>query len=322
MAWYERYGWKTNPFELIPMPETISGIKEIRQNVLEYVNSDDCCLLTGEDGMGKTIILKWLEKYPSPHTLPIYLNTLGMSQDEILKINIDEMIREKSKAGLFGKKKKIIMLIDDANTLPPLIGKSIKRNFDNKLISSVVLASDTDELKNLEGNLLELVGNRKIKLRPLTTEEAREMIINRVKHKDPFEPDSLEPIFEKADFIPRKILELCEMVATSNTEKTINRYFVRKCFEYKPEIETSKTEIIDRLSPLQKEIVNILKTGDFTPSEIAKKLKKPTKTITSQLAYLGLKSGIKVMKRKGIEQPLVEKISDKPAVYRLTEEVK
>jgi len=271
--------------------------------------------------MGKTIILKWLEKYPSQNTIPIYINTLGMSSDEILKINIDEMIRERSKAGLFGKKKKIIMLIDDANTLPPLVGKSIKRNFDNKLISSIVLVSDTDELKNLEGNLLELIGNRKIKLRPLTSEEAEGMISNRVKHKNPFEKDSLEPIFKKADFIPRKILELCEMVATSNTEKTITRYFVKKCFEYKPEIETSKTEIIDRLSPLQKDIVSILKTGNFTPSEIAKKLKKPTKTITSQLAYLSLKSGVGVMKRKGIENPVVEKVSDKPAVYRLTEEV-
>ncbi len=189
------------------------------------------------------------------------------------------------------------------------------------MISSVVLASDTDELKNLKGNLLELIGNRKIELRPLTSEEAEEMIRKRAKHRNPFEKDSLEPIFKKADFIPRKILELCEMVATSNTEKTITKYFVKKCFEYKPEIETSKTEIIDRLSPLQKEIVSILKKGNFTPSEIAKKLKKPTKTITSQLAYLSLKSGIGVMKRKGIENPLVEKVSEDSSVYRLTDEI-
>ena len=322
MAWYEKYGWSSNPFELIPMPDTISGIKEIRQEIVEYINSDDCCLLTGEDGMGKTIILKWLEKYPSPNTLPIYLNTLGMNPEEILKINIDKMIREISRGGFFKKKKKIIMLIDDANTLPPLIGKSVKRNFDNKLISSIVLASDTDELKNLEGNLLELIGNRKIKLRPLTIDEAGEMINKRLRHINPFEPSSLEPIFKKADFIPRKILELCEMVTRANTEKTITKYFVKKCFEYKPEIETSKTELFDKLSPLQKKIVNILKTGDFTPSEIAKKLNKPTKTITSQLAYLSLKSGVGVMRRKGIENPIVEKVSDKPAVYKLTDEVK
>ncbi len=322
MAWYKRYGWSSNPFELVPMPDTISGVQEIRQEIIEYINSGDCCLLTGEDGMGKTIILKWLEKYPSPKTLPIYLNTLGMNPDEVLKINIDEMIREKSKGGFFGKKKRIVMLIDDANSLPPMIGRSVKRNFDNKLIHSIVLASDTDELKNLEGNLLELIGERKIKLRPLALDEAREMISKRVKHVNPFKPDSLEPIFKKADLIPRKILELCEMIARENKEKTITRHFVKKCFEYKPEIEISKTELFDRLSPLQKDIVNILKIGNFTPSEIAKKLNKPTKTITSQLAYLSLKSGIELMKRKGIENPIVEKISEDSSVYRLTDEVK
>jgi Cdc6-like AAA superfamily ATPase len=319
MTWYEKYSWSSNPFELIPMPDTISGVEEIRKEVLEYINSDDCCLLTGEDGLGKTIILKWLESYPSPNTIPIYINTLGMSVDEILKINIDKMIKEKSGSSFFGKKKKIIMLIDDANTLQPLIGKSIKRNFDEKTISSIVLASDTDALTNLEGNLLDLIGNRKIKLRPLTAEEAMGMIINRVRHKNPFEPGSLEPIFRKANFNPRKILELCEMIAKENSEKTITKESVEKYFEFKAEIKTSASEIIYKLSPLQKQIVNILKTGDFTPSQIARKLNKPTKTITSQLAYLSLKSRVEVMKRKGIEQPLVEKVSDKPALYRLTD---
>ena len=49
---------------------------------------------------------------------------------------------------------------------------------------------------------------------------------------------------------------------------------------------------------------------------------KPTKTITAQLAYLGLKSRVSLMKRKGIEKPVVEKASDRPAVYKLTDEVR
>jgi Cdc6-like AAA superfamily ATPase len=322
MTWYEKYGWNSNPFEVIPMPDTIAGIKEIRKEIVDYINSGDCCLLTGEDGIGKTVVLKWLEKYTSPNTLTIYLNTLGMTAEELKKINIDEIIREGSKKSLFRKKKKIIFLIDDANTLPSVIASSIKRNFDNKNISAIILAADTDELPNLEGNLLELIGNRKIQLRPLVAEEAREMIDKRIKYRNPFEPGSLEPIFKKADYNPRNILELCEMIARENEENTITKYFVEKAFGKKEEVKVSKTEIIDKLSPLQKDIVNILKKGDFTPSEIAKKLKKPTKTITSQIAYLCLKSGVGVMRRKGIEQPIVEKVSEDSSVYTLTDYVR
>ena len=96
MTWYEKYGWNSNPFEITPMPDTIAGIKEIREEIVDYMNSGDCCLLTGEDGMGKTVVLKWLEKYTSPNTLTIYLNTLGMTVEELKKINIERNQRTSS----------------------------------------------------------------------------------------------------------------------------------------------------------------------------------------------------------------------------------
>lgn len=324
MTWYEKYGWRFSPFEIKPTPQLISGFNDIRKELLEYIDSGDCCLLIGETGMGKTVLLKWLEEYALPGTIPIYINTLGMSEEELKKINIDKMVKVKLsfRERLLRKRKMIIMLVDEAQSLPAEIGEAIKRNFDDKIISSVVLASITDELKNLKGSLLERIGNRKIKLRPLTTDEAMEMINKRVKHINPFEPSCFEVIFRKANFLPRNILELCELIAKSNNEKIITKDFVDKYIESKGKLKTYATEFMDILSPLQRGIVEILKMGNFTPSEIAVKLNKPTKTITSQLAYLSLKSGVKVMKRKGIDYPVVEKVSDKPAIYRLTDEAK
>lgn len=320
---FSKYGWKSNPFEVNPMPDAISGFDDIRKELLDFIKSNDCCLLIGDAGTGKTVILKWLEDCISQKNVAVYLNTLGMNEEEIKKIDIDKIIREKTSSWnrLIGKKKNFVILIDDAHSLPPVIGEAVKRNFDNKTINSVVLASETDDLENLKGNLLEKIGDRKIKIRRLTTDEAMGMIINRIKYKNPFESESLEIIFEKADFIPRNILELCELIAKENSEKTITKNFVEKFLEAK-ETKTQTVKFIDKLSPLQREIVNILKTGNFTPSEIAVKLNKPTKTITSQLAYLSLKSGIEVMKRKGIEHPVVEKVSNEKSVYRLTDEAK
>jgi type II secretory pathway predicted ATPase ExeA len=318
MEWYERYGWENNPFEVNPQPILIYGFNDIRKKVLEFIKSGDCCLIIGDAGSGKTLIVKWLEELNSPGIAFIYLNTLGMNEEELNKINIDSMVKEKSKSWPF-RKKSIVMLIDDAQSLPTFMAEAVKRNFDENKIKSVVLTSNTEKLENLSGNLLEEVGDRKVILRPMTNEEAMGMLINRLKHKNPFELGSLEIIFQRAGYLPRNILELCESTAKANSNEVITKDFVERFLAMESSNKFERTELMDRLSPLQLKIVNILRTGNFTPTEIAEKLNKPTKTITSQLAYLGLKSGVKVMTRKGIVRPLIEKVSEKPAIYRLVQ---
>jgi type II secretory pathway predicted ATPase ExeA len=323
MVWYQRYGWENNPFELKPKPDYISGFEDIRSEILEFIKSGSCCLLIGEAGMGKTTILKWLEKYALEEGIPVYINTAGMKHEEIEHLNIDKLIREKT--GILGKMlqkdKKVILLVDEAQTLPLMMGEAIKRNFEEQRVKSVVLASPTYELDNLKTSLLGLIGRRRIKLRPMNQEEAMNMIIKRTGFKNPFTPDSLETIFKKAKFLPKNILEACELLAKKNTEPTITKYFVEMYFA-EEETKPDKSEFLAKLSPLQRKIVNILMEKNSRPIEIATKLAKPTKTITGQLAYLGLKSRVGVMMRKGIEQPVVEKASEKPAVYKLTEDIK
>lgn len=326
MVWYQKYGWDSNPFELKPMPDLVSGLEDIRSELLEFIKSGDCCLLIGPNGSGKTTLLKWLEKYALAEGIPLYINTSGMNREDVEQLNIDSLIREK--AGLLGmllKKKGIIMLVDEAQDLPQIVGKSIERNFDEHNIKSVVLASTIDDPESLRKSLLERVGKRKVIMRPMTHDEAFSMIVKRVGFRNPFELGSLDIIFRKAGYVPRKILEFCETLAMESSEATVTRDFVISYFARetaKEEVKSNMEDLLDRLSPLQRKIVNTLRTGNFRPKEIAVKLGKPTKTITSQLAYLGLKSRIDVMRRKGIEKPLVEKETEKPAVYKLSDEIK
>ncbi|MFH1473622.1 MAG: ATP-binding protein [Candidatus Aenigmatarchaeota archaeon] len=323
MVWYERYGWTSNPFELKPKPDLISGFDEIREELLDYIKSGSCCLLLGKEGMGKTTLLKWLEKYAISEGIPLYINTSGMKGVELKQMDLDKLIKEKT--GLLGKMlnkgKEIILLIDEAQDLPPLMGKAIKRSFDNNVIKAVVLASETDKLENLGKSLLDDVSKRKVKLRPMKQEEALNMIYNRVQFRNPFEIGSLDIIFNKAGYIPKDILELCEFLAKENQKTTLTKAFLVKYFE-DVETEPDLEDYMGKFSPLQRKIINVLRWENARPSEIAAKLGKPTKTITGQLAYLGLKSRVEVMKRKGIEKPIVEKASEKPPVYRLTKEVR
>jgi predicted AAA+ superfamily ATPase len=323
MIWYERYGWETNPFESKPMPDAISGFEDIRSGLLEFIKSGDCCLLLGEVGSGKTTLLKWLERYENQDHVPIYINTSGMREEEIQQMNIDKIIRDKLNffGKLMGKKKKVVMLIDEAQTLPAVLGDAVKRNFEEHVIKAVVMASPSADMRNLKGSLMEKVGKRRIEMRPLKADEAMGMIVKRVGYKNPFSHDGLEMIFRRSKLVPKDILENCEIIAKSSNEKNITGDFVQKYFA-EDDVKAHQTDFMEKLSPLQRKIVDILKTGNYRPKEMAQKLKKPTKTVTSQLAYLGLKSGVEIMHRKGIEHPIVEKISDSMSVYKLTDEIK
>jgi energy-coupling factor transporter ATP-binding protein EcfA2 len=326
MVWYSRYGWNSNPFELKPMPDLVSGFEDIRSGLLEFIKSGSCCLLLGRTGSGKTTLLKWLEKYSLEEGIPLYINTSGMRSEELEQLDIDKLIRDKR--GLLGsmlkKDKKVIMLVDEAQTLPKILVKAIKRNLDNLEIKAVVLASPTDSLENLKPSLLGAFDKR-IEMRSLKHDEALGMIEKRIGYKNPFEPGSLDPIFIRAEFVPRAILEACEAVAKDNAKETITKDFVISYFageDDKKETMLQGENFLSKLSPLQRKIVLVLRDKSSRPVEIATKLGKPAKTITSQLAYLGLKNRVGVMKRKGIEEPVVEKASEKPAVYKLTDRIK
>jgi hypothetical protein len=308
MEWFERYGWSTSPFVIDHMPDSISGFDDIRKKLLDFIKSGDCCLLSGPSGSGKTLLLKWIESIGTPGTDYVYIN-------DTRNLDLDRRIREKSSFSL--KKKAVVVLVDDAQSLSKELGDSLKMHFDNKTIDSIVLASETEQLSSLRESLLGEIGERIIRMRPLTIDEATGMIINRVRHINPFETGGLELIFKKAGMRPRKILELCELAAEKCTERIISNSFV---VTFLDDVDGMRhRSVFENLSPLQRDIVNILRTGDFRPVDIAVRLNKPSKTITSQLAYLGLKAGIETMKRKGMEQPLVEKISERPVLYRLKE---
>lgn len=320
MLWYERYGWESNPFELKPTPDTVSGFEDIRSALLEYIKSGDCCLLFGEEGLGKTSLLKWLEKYALQEYVPVYINTSGMRDEEIEKLNIDRIIRDKLNFfdKIVKKEREIVILIDDMHNLPLVLSEAVKRNFDDRIVKAVIMASS---VQSVGGGIAEKVGRRIVVMRPMEADEAMNMIVKRVGYRNPFDHEGLELIFRKSKYVPKTILENCEMIAKACIEKSISAEFVKSFFAEEG-VKTRRSNFIKKLSPLQKSIVELLKEGEYRPKELAQKLRKPTKTITSQLAYLSLKSGFDTMRRKGVDEPVVERKPGKDAIYRLTDGMK
>lgn len=312
VEWFETYGWSTSPFEINHVPNLISGFDDIRKSLLSYIKSGDFCLLQGELGSGKTLILKWIEEIGSPGYNYIYFSPFGAGE-----IDLEKLIKEKeSILDRFNPKKKLlVLLIDDSQALSQKSCETVKKAFDSKRIYSVLIAADSSKVSDLSETLLGESGEKMVSMRPMSNDEATGMILNRIMHINPFEPKTLDLVFKRCDFSPKRILETCEQIAQACPDRIITKEFAQNFID---ERERGKPkDVLSLLSPLQKDIVRVLKTGDSRPVDIARILNKPAKTITSQLAYLSLKAGIETMKRKGLNQPLVEKISSRPVLYRL-----
>ena len=77
--WYKQYGWKENPFS-IKTNTGLIGLEAKKVELLNYIKSGDICFLNGPTGVGKTSLLKWLEKNLKHHKI-IYIDAAGIQEN-------------------------------------------------------------------------------------------------------------------------------------------------------------------------------------------------------------------------------------------------
>ena len=67
--WYQKFGWRSNPFTLDVHPELLSGYETEVKEILGKINSQSGhILVAGPLGIGKTTILRWLAANIWPST--------------------------------------------------------------------------------------------------------------------------------------------------------------------------------------------------------------------------------------------------------------
>src|SRR3989344_3110323 len=59
--WYERYGFKENPFS-VKANSNIVGVEKQKNLIKDYILSGDMCFLLGGNGTGKSSLLYWLKE--------------------------------------------------------------------------------------------------------------------------------------------------------------------------------------------------------------------------------------------------------------------
>lgn len=215
--WFKKYGWHENPFSIKPTSERIVGLDNKRNKLLEFVYSGNICFLTGPAGVGKSSTLKWIQHNIKDHT-PIYIDA---EQLDTL-FDLSEYLRQHRTLfeTVFGHEypKNVVILLDEAHATEDKVKKALKLYWDHDYVKSVVI-TQIPFLNNFNQSIRNRVGNRVIRLEKMNNKNVHDMIKLRTENNNPFTKEAIELIAKKSNYIPRKILENCEIVCIETGSK-------------------------------------------------------------------------------------------------------
>jgi type II secretory pathway predicted ATPase ExeA/ribosomal protein L40E len=225
--WYDRIGWKENPFSLDIHPEYFTGYqKECREILAKISARSGHILITGPLGIGKTTLLRWLAKYLPPDLAPVYVSrppqdfsqlirhivdSLGSAGGEVPVYDIYHLDQLRKKLG-----KGLILLLDEAHEFTLEIERPLRTLGDLDGVNLVMAgfpetaAKIKDEIKPLYDRLV-----LAITLDHLEFAELSELLKARIegaggKGTYPFTASALTRIDDLSQGNPRVALKLAD----------------------------------------------------------------------------------------------------------------
>ncbi len=291
--WYKKFGWKKNPF-IIKSSSEIIGLNKERQFLLNYVNSNDICLILGQPGVGKTSLLQWIRKQKGLLTKNIYLNAE----------NIDEDFNLKRKVG-FPIIRKRILLLDESHNCDEQFMKELKNLWDSNKLHSVVITQIGKNLDFYPASMKSRIGHRILDLKGMDYELANELIKKRTNNNHPFQKETIKLIVDEAKNNPRKILELCEYLCIALQgkkeitvedakplllQKRADDLMELSKLEEPKEVPSNLIPIdnkkLSKYSPMQQKIILLLLEGNMTTRQLAKILNTSEGSVGKQISTL------------------------------------
>jgi len=283
--WYKKYGFNENPFS-VKANSNIVGVDKQKKLVKDYILSGDMCFLLGTNGAGKSSLLFWLKENLNGFKV-IYVDAAQVHKD----FNISELLRENLSFFDRIRRKRfpdnVIVLLDEGQECDEDFIKALKMHWDHDNVKSVVVAQINKDLGKFNESFRDRIGERKVVMGKISKSDAYDMINSRVGENNPFEKDALDVIFEKSDFIPRKILESCELlcVKLQGKEGKINVFDIEQNLDKHVKIDDSAEGLVG-FSPMQKSIITLLRDGAKTAKDLAGNLGTSEGSVGKQLSKL------------------------------------
>ncbi len=312
--WYKKYNWNKNPFLIKFSTELVDREKE-KTRILDYVNSGDICIVTGDSGVGKTSLLKWLQKQLRRYKVH-YINAEGLNEFFSIQRKIGKFIIRKP-----------VVLVDEAQYCDENFMKELKLLYDDNTIKSVVIAQTEKSIHDYVDSFKSRVGKRTIKLTGITPKKALELISIRTKDQHPFDEKTIKIVVDDARKNPRKILENCELLCIELQHKEFTPKNIKQVLDYKNKedlfniVKLEKPTIPNNLmpisnkklncfSPMQKKLILILLEGNRTAKQLSIILNSSEGSVGKQISKLNEKKIVKTMNHR------------RPKIYGLTDDFK
>ncbi|MBI2136896.1 ATP-binding protein [Candidatus Woesearchaeota archaeon] len=218
MTWYEKHGYNEDPFSTRKgvFIEKAVNLTEPAEELAYHIGAGNIILVEGEKGTGKTaLVFAAMERFKGEGRL-IYFDC---SKD---KVNLKKLLQNRH--GIFGKvlnilPKNMVLLLDNFRELPMQEIERAKYYYDNNYLRSIVFVGNGTS--TLPANIMDRIGNRVIRLKKLTDNDAIQLVKNRLGSLELLPEKTIRKIYRKSSGDANKFLENCSK-ALEEGEKNLN----------------------------------------------------------------------------------------------------
>ncbi|MEM7819530.1 MAG: ATPase, T2SS/T4P/T4SS family [Candidatus Aenigmatarchaeota archaeon] len=288
--WFKKIGWSENPFTFNILPSLFVGYKEqIIRALMAIDEKHKIIFISGPTGSGKTTFLKWISNNINAKKFEIfYIPKPPKSANEFV-----DLFNNRFKSGIL---RFFLPNIKNIYQIPNFIERKIKNRHLIIMIDEVhesdieilewlrVLCDQVNNISIIISGLpifedkirdkLETFRKRisvRIELLSLTKEETIELIRKRIQNVggngNEFD-DVIDFIYTKTAGFPREVLRICdEILNKAISQGTIE--ITKDLLEEEAKGEMVSTTILNEMTPMQREIIELLAKGPQTPGQIA-----------------------------------------------------
>ncbi|MBI2597817.1 MAG: hypothetical protein HYW50_01335 [Candidatus Diapherotrites archaeon] len=334
-AWYQKFGYNFDPLSIKPSAELVAREKELVY-LSENIVSGSIVLLQGEAGLGKTSLLKALEKnFKEDKELNVKYVSLLDGFAGIKKRFLAPNILESFLFLLgFWKKKKHILLVDECQLLTFNQAEGLRNMFDTDQVHSMVMACGEKNSLNLSLGFKRRISDHLL-LSELSVEQLKLLLKKRFSKTNPLHEETVDYLAKASEGNPRQFLLNCKKVCmqvheffkgegsiTLGQSKGIVGNTVFKELAQEKNLP-EENNALENLTPLQRAILEQLAQGPASLKDLSQVTGSSVGTVGKQISVLCLKTKKDYMARKGVTESLIKKDKDQPTtMYHLTEKAK